>query len=193
MELGGIKMEFTKEQQEHIDNLLAEETKNLYTEDDLNKKVTAEVDRRVESGIQKGLETKRAKWEEEYEKKAKLSAEELAKLNVKEQLNAISEREAEINTRSNRIDAREMFSEAKIPEGDYSKFMDLLVTDDVDVTHSNVNNFIESFTSTRDNIEKSVKQELSQVPAPKGDEEGTTQKSGIHDFVKMANEANIRN
>lgn len=186
-------MEFTTEQQAYIDNLLAEQTKNLYTEEDLNRKITSEVDRRVESGIQKGLETKRLKWEEEYEKKAQLSAEELAKLKVQEQIDVINQREAEINIRSNKIDAREMFAEASIPEDDYSKFMDLLITDDVERTQSNVKNFIESFKTTRENIEKSVKNELSKVPAPKGEEEIISKKSNITDFVQMANEGNIRN
>lgn len=191
-----FKMEFTEEQQAHIDSLIEkateEATDGLYTEDELNKKITAEVDRRVESGIQKGLETKKAKWEQEFERKAQMSAEELAKLTVDEQMEKIAEREAEINTRSNRIDAREMFAEANIPEDDYSKFMDLLVTDDVDTTHSNVSNFIESFNTTRDNIEKSVKNELSKIPSPKGDEEGSKEKSQVSGFVEIANQANIR-
>lgn len=185
-------MDFTKEQQEHIDNLIADATKDLYTKDDLDKEVTKEVDRRVESGIQKGLETHKQKWKEEYEKKAQLSAEELAKLTVDEKIKAIEEREAEINTRSNRIDAREMFAKANIPEDDYDKFMDLLVSDDSDVTQTNVSNFIESFTTTRDNIEKSVKEKLSNIPSPKGDEGNDGKKYGVNDFVQIANEANIR-
>lgn len=185
-------MEFTEEQQEHIDNLIADATKDLFTKEDLDKEVTKEVDRRVESGIQKGLETHKQKWKEEYEKKAKLSAEELAKLTVDEKLKAIEEREAEINTRSNRIDAREMFSKAQIPEDNYAKFMDLLVSDDAEVTQSNVSNFIESFNATKEDIEKSIKEQLTKVPAPKGDLENTKPKSNVNDFVQIANEANIR-
>lgn len=186
-------MEFTTEQQQYIDELINDATKDLYTDEDLNKKVTAEVDRRVESGIQKGLETHKSKWKEEYEKKAQLSAEELAKLTVDEKVKAIEEREAEINTRSNRIDAREMFSEANIPEADYVKFMDLLVSDDTDTTLSNVSNFIESFNTTKANIEKSIQEKLTKVPAPQGEEGERKPKSDLNDFVKMANEANIRN
>lgn len=185
-------MDFTKEQQDHIDELILNATTNLYTKEELDKKVTAEVDRRVESGIKKGLETNRAKWESEYEQKAKLSAEELAKLTVDEKIKAIEEREAEINKRSNRIDAREMFAGAGIPEDDYSKFMDLLVSDDNENTTANVSNFIESFTTTRDNIEKSMREKLSNVPAPKGEGDIVT-KTITSDFLKIANEGNIRN
>lgn len=184
-------MDFTKEQQEYIDNLLTEKTKDLYTKDELDRQVTAEVDRRVESGIKKGLETQKAKWEEEFEKKTQMSAEELAKMKIEDRLKSMEERESEINKRSNRIDAREMFASASIPEEDYSQFMDLLVSDDSDVTHENVSQFINRLSITRDNIEKSVKKELSNIPAPKGDEDGPKPKSQVQDFVQMANEANI--
>lgn len=185
-------MDFTKEQQDYIDELILNATTDLYTKEELDKKVTAEVDRRVESGIKKGLETNRAKWESEYEQKAKLSAEELAKLTVDEKIKAIEEREAEINKRSNRIDAREMFAGAGIPEDDYSKFMDLLVSDDNENTIANVSNFIDSFNVTRDNIEKSIKEKLSKVPAPQGDLDVKKQ-STTTDFLQIANEGNIRN
>lgn len=185
-------MEFTEEQEKYIESRIADATKDLFTKDELDRQVTAEVDRRVESGIRKGLETHKAKWEQEFEKKAQLSAEELAKLTVDEKLKAIESREAEINTRSNTIDAREMFVEAEIPEDDYVKFMDLLVSDDVDVTHSNVSNFIDSFKTTRENIEKSLKEKLSNVPAPKGEVDTPKSNGGLEDFVKIANEANIR-
>ena len=192
MELGGINMEFTTEQQAHIDALVAEKTQGLFTEDDVTRKVTSEVDRRVESGIQKGLETQKSKWENEYKTKAQLTAEEVAKLEVQEQLDAISAREREISIRSNEIDARELLSKAEIPQEDYSKFIKLLVSDDVDATNENVNNFIDSFNTTKDNIEKNVKQKLSNVPAPKANPDVGTKTSGVQSFVQMANEANIR-
>lgn len=185
-------MEFTTEQQAHIDALIAEKTDGLFTEDDLNKKVTSEVDRRVESGIRKGLETQKSKWQEEYEEKAKMSAEELAKLSVKEQVDTLAKREAELNKRSNRIDAIELFSKANIAEEDYSKFMDLLISDDVDSTQTNVTNFIESLVATRDNIEKTVKEKLSNIPSPKGGEDKTQPRDGVQDFMAMAQAANIR-
>lgn len=184
-------MEFTAEQQAHVNSLLAEATKNLYTDEDLNRKVTSEVDRRVESGIQKGLETQRSKWEDDYQAKAKLSAEEVAKLELKEQIDGLAQREADINRRSNLIDAKDLMNSAGIAQSDYSKFMDLLVTDDVEGTTVNVNNFIETFASTKKNIESTVRKELSNVPAPKGNpDEAST--SGSVDFITMAKNANIR-
>jgi len=188
-----IKMEFTTEQQEHIDKLIAEKTTGLFTEEELNKRVTSEVDRRVESGIQKGLETQKTKWESDYKTKAQLSAEEVAKLEVKEQLDNIARREAEINTRSNTIDARDLLSSAEIPQEDYSKFMKLLISDNAEATKANVMDFIDTFNNTKKNIETEVKKKLSNIPAPKGDPEGEYKKStGVQDFIQIASEGNIR-
>lgn len=159
-------MEFTPEQQAHIDKLLLEQSKGLFTEDELNKRVTSEVDRRVESGIQKGLETNRSKWETEFQERAKLTAEELAQKEIQEQLDKINQREAEILKRSNSIDARDMFIGAEIPKDQYEKFMDLLVTDDTDKTIENVSNFIATFNTTKNEIESKLKKEFSQVPPP---------------------------
>ena len=184
-------MEFTKEQQDHIDNLVKQSKEGLYTEEDLNSKVTAEVDRRVESGIQKGLETQRAKWEKDYDRKAKLSAEEIAKLELQDQIDKLSEKEAEINKRSNAIDAKDSLTSAGIPKDDYNKFLDLLVSDDPDVTKKRVEDFIETFESTKKNIESTVRKELSNVPAPKGNP-SIGNDEGPKDFLSMAQEANIR-
>lgn len=184
-------MEFTKEQQDHIDNLVKQSKEGLYTEEDLNSRVTAEVDRRVESGIQKGLETQRAKWEQDYESKAKLSAEEIARMELQEQLDKIAEREVEINKRSNAIDAKDSLTSAGIPKDDYNKFLDLLVSDDQESTNKRVSDFIETFESTKKNIESTIRKELSNVPAPKGNP-SSGDDEGPKDFLSLAREANIR-
>lgn len=177
-------MEFTKEQQDHIDKLIEEKTKGLYDEEELNRRVTAEVDRRVESGIQKGLETHRSKWEQEFKQNAQLTAEELAEKKLQEKLDSITEREKEIQKRSNLIDAKDMLTGADIPKEQYSKFMDLLITDDEEGTKTNVTNFIETFNSTKHEIEAKLKDEMSKIPAPKGG----TNSDGIskEDFKSMS-------
>lgn len=178
-------MEFTPEQQAHIDSLLAENTKGLYSEDELNRRVTAEVDRRVESGIQKGLETHKSKWENEFREKAQLTAEELAQKELEERLNELSTREKEILKKSNTIDARDMLTNAQISKEHYEKFMNLLVSDDSESTVSNVQNFIDTFNTTKSEIESRLKKELSNVPAPQTNPSGDGV-IGKEDFIKMS-------
>lgn len=179
--LGGIIMlELTQEQ---LDQMLSDAKKGLFTEEELNKRVVSETDRRVESGIQKGLETHKQKWEQELSERAKLSAEELARKDFEDKLKEVSIKEAEINRRANQLEAKTMLADAEIPKSHYDKFTNMLVTDDAELTKSNVQNFIEMFNSTKTEIETKVKSEFSNVPPPK-----TTTGSGTvnkADFDKM--------
>lgn len=173
----------TPEMEQIIAEKVAEATKGLYTEETLNKKVTSEVDRRVESGIQKGLETQKSKWELEYAERAKLTAEELANKEYNEKLEAFTAKEKDIAKKSNNIEAKEMLSEAQIPKSHYSKFINMLVSDDVEATKSNVQNFIDMFNSTKLEIETNVKSTMSTVPKPEiGTVAGVMTKS---DFNKL--------
>lgn len=165
-------MEFTPEQQEVIDLLVAaaktEARVGLFTEEDLAKKVTAEVDRRVDTGIKKGIETQRAKWEQEYVEKANMTAEQ----KFEETLKQIAQREADLAKRTNRLNAQNMFVEAGVQKDDYSKFIDILVSDNAELTTTNVNNFIETFKNTQTEIETRLKKQLSIVKAPDVNPEG---------------------
>lgn len=155
----------------------------VYTEEEFNRKLTAEVDRRVESGIQKGLETHKEKWQRELEDRAKLTAEELAQKQIDEKAKELTSREKEIAKRANRIDARDMLSEANVPKAYYDKFLDVLISEDTETTTSNVNNFIEMFNSTKQDIETRLKSELSNVPKPnQGDPKPVSKK----DFDSMS-------
>lgn len=173
--------------QEQIDKLvedkIAEARKGLYTEEDLTKKVTAEVDRRVETGIQKGLETQKQKWEREFAERAKLTAEELASKDFSEKMKTVSEKELEVRRRANKIEAREMLSEASIPKAQYDNFMNMLVSDDEEITKTNVTNFITMFNNTKTEIETKVKSEISKIPPPNtgNGDKGVTK----DDFIKM--------
>lgn len=161
-------MEFTPEQQSHIDNLLAQSKTGLYTEEDLTKRVTSEVDRRVESGIQKGLDTHKSKWETEFSERAKLTAEELAQKELQTQLGELTARELAVKKKANTLDAKDMLSSASIPKSQYEKFIDLLISDDETVTKSNVENFINTFNETKVAIEADIKKQYSQVTPPSG-------------------------
>ena len=160
-------MEFTQEQlNKMVAEAVAGATKGLYTEEELAKRVTAEVDRRVESGIQKGLETQKSKWEQEFSEKAKLSAEELAKRELDKQLTAISEKEKVIAKRSNLIEAKEFLNEAGIPKTYYEKFTEILISDDTEVTKTNVQNFVDMFSKTKQELETQIKSEFTNVKPP---------------------------
>lgn len=161
-------MEFTPEQQSHIDNLLAQSKSGLYTEEDLTKRVTSEVDRRVESGIQKGLDTHKSKWETEFSERAKLTAEELAQKELQAQLGELTARELAVKKKANTLDAKDMLSSASIPKSQYEKFIGLLISDDETVTKSNVENFINTFNETKVAIEADIKKQYSQVTPPSG-------------------------
>jgi DNA primase catalytic subunit len=173
-------MEYTQEQ---IDQMIAEATKGLFTQEELEKRVTSEVDRRVESGIKKGLETHKKKWEQEFSERAKLSAEELAKKDLEEKLKSFAEREREISRKANQLEAKSMLSEADIPKSHYENFIGILVTDDAEATKSNVQNFINMFNATKNDIETKVKSEYANVKKPKtGNGNGTITKE---EFNKM--------
>lgn len=169
-------MDFTKEQQEHIDKLIEDRVKGLYTKEDLDRQVTAEVDRRVQSGIEKGLETHKKKWKKEFQKEAELTAEELAQKKLDEKLDEVSQKESEINKKSNILNARDMLTQAEIPKKQYEKMLDVLVTDDGEATTENVQNFIDTFNETKTQIESTIKKEYSIVDKPKV---GSNQNKGI--------------
>jgi len=175
---------FTTEQVERmIADKLAEAKGGFYTEEDVNKKVTAEVDRRVESGIQKGLETQKKRWEQEFSEKAKLSAEEIARREVEEQLNVVRAKEQEIKKKANQLEAKELLSGAEIPKSQYEKFIAVLVSDDEEATKLNVQNFIDTFNSTKSEIEAKVRSEFSSIKQPS---QGTgTETTTKDDFNKM--------
>ncbi len=169
--------------QEQIDQMIADAKKGLFTEEDLNRRVTSEVDRRVETGIKKGLETQKQKWEEEIAKKASMTAEERARQEYEERFSELSTKEKEVLRKANLTDAKEILSEAEIPKTYYEKFIGVLVSDDTEVTKTNVDNFVEMFKATKTDIETQVRSSLSKVEPPKqgnGDKPVTKE-----DFNKM--------
>lgn len=179
-----MEIEFTPEQQKHIDSLIAEKTNGLYSRDDLDREVTREVDRRVESGIQKGIETQKSKWQEEFEKKSQLTAEELAEQKLQEKMKEIQARELELSLKGNTLEAKSMLANAEIPKEHYERFVGILVDGDEEKTKLNVQNFVDTFNETRVEIEKSLKEKYSQVPSPKsGGSSGG--KIGKTEFNKM--------
>lgn len=172
--------EYTDEQ---ITTMLTDAKRGLFTPEDLEKKVRAEADRMVETGIQKGLETQRAKWEKDFSEKAKLSAEELAQKEVQDKIQSVTLKELEIKKRANKLEAKEMLSEAQIPKAQYESLIGMLVSDDEETTKTNVTSFINMFNATKIEIETKVKSEMSKVPPPNVGNNGEV--TSKDDFNKM--------
>lgn len=168
------KVELTKEElDQKIKDAVKEATKGLYTEKDLESKVTAEVDRRVETGIQKGLETKLQKEKQKWEEENTLSAEELAQKKYEEKFSELSTKEKEIARQRNELDAKGMLANAEIPKEKYEKMLGVLISDDGEETTSRVQNFIDLYSETKQELETKFKSEFSNVPSPQqGGEEG---------------------
>lgn len=169
--------------QEQIDQMLADAKSGLFSEDEVTRRVTAEVDRRVESGIQKGLETHKTKWQAEFEKTSMMTAEELAKEKMQEQLSQISSREKEIQRKANLLEAKDLLSDAGVPKSHYTKFIDLLVSEDDVVTKDNVSNFVDMFNQTKVELETEIKSNISKIPPP---ETGKDKPITKDDFNKMS-------
>lgn len=172
------EVKMTKEEfQRELDKARSEAKKGLFTEEDLNKKVTAEVDRRVESGIQKGLETKLAKEREKWEQENSLSAEELAQKKYEEKFNELSSKEKEIAKQRNELEAKNLLANAGVPREKYEKMLPLLISDDGEATTASVQNFIDVYSETKQELETKFKSEYSGVPSPKqGSGEGKVTK-----------------
>ena len=191
MVLGGnIMDDERKEQVDTGEEKLAPD--KLYTEAEFTKRLTSEVDRRVESGIQKGLETNKQKWQREFEESANLTAEQLAQKKLEEKTNELTQKEIGVALRANKIDAREAFNAAEVPKAQYEKFIDMLVSDDAEVTVSNVKNFVDMFNVTKNDIETRLKSEMSIVKNPKqGDSEKPLSKKEF-DALPYAKKAKIK-
>jgi len=114
------------------------------TKDELDKKLQAEADKRVTSA----LKTAQVKWEEDYEKRLKVEkeeAEKLAKLSEEEKRKVLDERRTkELEDRERKIFRKELeIAAIKILDGKKLpvKFASLLLGDDADQTHSNIEAF----------------------------------------------------
>lgn len=152
--------------QEQIDELLetarTEARTGLFTQDDLEKKVQSETDRRVNSALEK----KKPEWEAEYTRTQNLSAEQIAAEKMKEAQDNLTTKEKEINRKANLTDAKDMLTSAGIPKAQYDKVVGMLVSDDAEVTKANVQNFIDTFSALKTDIETQVKADISKVPPP---------------------------
>jgi hypothetical protein len=132
----------------------------VLTKEELDKKLQAEADKRVTSA----LKTAQAKWEEDYEirlQKEKAEAEKLAKLSDEEKRKVLDEkRERELAEREKSIYKKELeIAAIKILDGKKLpvKFAHLLLGDNADETHSNIETFEKEYHEA---IEKQVNERM---------------------------------
>lgn len=148
-----------------------------YTQEQLDAMIQAESDRRVNQALQNreikykeelenALKLEREKVSKELEEKSKLTAEELARKEFEEKLSEIQNKEIEISKKSNLLSAKEMLNTAGISKEKYDKVLDMLVSDNNDVTKQNVEKFIGVFNDTKSEIENKIRAELSKISQP---------------------------
>lgn len=161
-----------------------------YTQEELDKLLQSETDKRVTEA----LKTSRAKWEEEYKEKlekekkeaerlANLSAAEKEKELLKQQQEQLEEKEKAIRLRELQLDTINVLAEEKLPVG----FAEFLIKNDAETTNKNIKKFKEEWqkalSQAVDEKIKGTSPKLTQSDLGSG---------GVVDFMKLANEANIR-
>ena len=131
-----------------------EAEKITITKDELDRKLQTEADKRVTSA----LKTAQAKWEEDYEKRLKqekAEAEKLSKLSEEEKRKVLDEkRERELEVREKSIYRKEMeIAAIKILDGKKLpvKFAHLLLGENADETHSNIETFEKEYHEAIEN------------------------------------------
>lgn len=161
-----------------------------YTQEELEAKLQSETDKRVTEA----LKTARAKWEKEYKEKlekekkeaerlSKLSADEREKEILKQKEAELAEKEQAIKMKELHLDTIEILAEETLPVG----FAEFLIKDDAETTNENIKKFKKEWQEA---LSKAVDERIKGT-SPRISET-KLQSSQVSDFLKMANEANIR-
>lgn len=158
-----------------------------YSEEELKQQLQVEGDRRVSSAQKKWQEelpnilaTEKAKWERE----SQMTAEELAKKHIEEQSKLLEARENEVKFQANLLTAKEKLTVAGVPKDEYEKMLGILVNHDVEKTTTNVDQFIDVFTSTKSALENNIRTEFSKIPQPPSG--GGSTEMTKSDFMKLS-------
>lgn len=149
-----------------------------YTDEQIKDMLQREADRRVTEALQTqklkleaeketALQAERERVKKETLEQATLSAEELAKKQLEIKLQEVATKEAEIAKKQNLLLAKEKLTEAGVPKTGYENLLGIMVTDSEDATIGNVTQFINAFSTTKTELETSIRSELSKVPPPK--------------------------
>ena len=161
-----------------------------YTQDEVDKLLQSEADRRVTEA----LKTARAKWEKEFREKlekekkeaerlSKLSAEEREKELLKQKEQELAEKERAIRMKELHLDTIEVLAEEGLPVG----FAEFLIKGDAETTNENIKKFKKEWQEALSKaVDERIKGKSPRLSETKLESEQTI------DFMKLANEANIR-
>ena len=161
-----------------------------YTQDEVDKLLQSEADRRVTEA----LKTARAKWEKEFREKlekekkeaerlSKLSAEEREKELLKQKEEELAEKERAIRMKELHLDTIEVLAQEGLPVG----FAEFLIKDDAETTNENIKKFKKEWQEALSKaVDERIKGKSPRLSETKLESEQTV------DFMKLANEANIR-
>jgi len=128
----------------------------LLTQDQFDKALKERLDRE-RNKLLKETEAKIKEVQAEAERLARLSAEEKEKELTVKQNEEIKEREKGIAVRENRLDAIELFTEAKVP----TELVTYVINEDRDRTLENTETFIKTFNES---VAKAVADQLKGTP-----------------------------
>jgi alanyl-tRNA synthetase len=148
-----------------------------YTDEQIKDMMQRESDRRVTEALQTqkakleaeklaAVEAEAERVRKETLEKATLSAEELAQKQLEEKMKEITGKEAAISKKANLLTAKELLTEAGIPKTKYEKMLEVMVSDNAEMTTNTVNQFISVYNETKTEIESALRTELSKVPPP---------------------------
>ena len=161
-----------------------------YTQDEVDKLLQSEADRRVTEA----LKTARAKWEKEFREKlekekkeaerlSKLSAEEREKELLKQKEEELAQKEKAIRMKELHLDTIEVLAEENLPVG----FAEFLIQNDAETTNENIKKFKKEWQEALSKaVDERIKGKSPRLSETKLESEQTI------DFMKLANEANIR-
>lgn len=148
------------EQTEPEEEQQQEEVKT-YTQEEVDKLLQQEGDKRVSTArqkIEKEFSERLKKELKEKERLATLSAEEKEKELIKQQQEALAEKERAIHLRELQLDTVNLLAEEKIPLG----FANFLIKGDAETTNENIKSFTEQYNKAiAEGIEEGVKAALS--------------------------------
>lgn len=161
-----------------------------YTQEEVDKLLQSEADRRVTEA----LKTARAKWEKEFREKlerekkeaerlSKLSAEEREKELLKQKEQELAEKERAIRMKELHLDTIEVLAQEGLPVG----FAEFLIKGDAETTNENIKKFKKEWQEALSKaVDERIKGKSPRLSETKLESEQTI------DFMKLANEANIR-
>lgn len=188
----GEATDANKQGAEQLNNNDKQDNQELktYTQDEVDKLLQSEADRRVTEA----LKTARAKWEKEFREKlekekkeaerlSKLSADEREKELLKQKEQELAEKENAIRMKELHLDTIEVLAEEGLPVG----FAEFLIKGDAETTNENIKKFKKEWQEALSKaVDERIKGKSPRLSETKLESEQTI------DFMKLANEANIR-